>query len=125
MAVLVAGTVAAMSLTQRLRQEGPIVSDIRLKTKPEESGQRYRACFRTPREDDFEVAMVNEAQEVVRVLAGDARLREGRPYCFDWDGTGDDREPVPAGVYRLRLSLSSADRVAVSGEKLTIAMEQP
>lgn len=41
-AVLVAGTVAAMVLTQKVRDRGAVAFNIKLKTKP----GRYRPCFR-------------------------------------------------------------------------------
>jgi hypothetical protein len=122
-AALVVGTVAAMAVTQRLRQEGPIASEIKLKA-PEPG--RYRICFQTPRDDTYEVAMVDSEERVARVLAPDAPL-EGDPsfkklsaHCFDWDGAGDDGVAVAPGEYRLRLSLEEADRVAISGERVTV-----
>ena len=123
MAVFVVGVAAAMVLTQRLRSEGPVVSGIAMRI---DDGPRYRVCFQTPRDDVFDVAMVNADGRAVRVLAEDARL-EGDPspdkssaHCFDWDGIDDAGEPVPPGAYRLRLDLERADRRAVSGEKLKI-----
>ena len=123
MAALLIGTVAAMVVTQRLRQEGPIVTNIRLKT-PEPG--RYRICFQTPRDDRFEVAMVDANERAARVLAddaplqGDSALEKKSAHCFDWDGTDDQGSPVPPGRYRLRVSLREADRVGTSGERLTI-----
>ena len=126
MAALLIGTVAAMTLTQRLRQEGPIARDIKLKSKP---GPRYRICFRTPRDDTVEVAIVDDAERVVRVLA-DGPLPEssgdegpdGKPpaHCFDWDGTDESGEPAPPEYYRLRVTLHEAGRSGISGEKLRI-----
>lgn len=123
MGALLAGTVTAMVLTQRLRQEGPIVTDIRLKT-PEPG--RYRVCFQTPRDDRFEVAIVDSADQAVRVLAADVPLQgDSTPdkqsaHCFDWDGTDDGGSAVGAGEYRLRVFLREADRTGISGERLTI-----
>jgi len=119
-------TVAAMTLTQRLRQEGPIARDIKLKTKP---GPRYRICFRTPRDDTVEVAIVDDDERTVRVLSdgplpessGDAGP-DGKPpaHCFDWDGTDGNGDPVPPEFYRLRVTLREVGRSGVSGEKLRI-----
>jgi flagellar hook assembly protein FlgD len=53
-------------------------------------------------------------------LNGDASLDRASRHCFNWDGRDDAGNPVPPGVYRLRLSLRDADRVAISGERLTI-----
>ncbi len=120
------GAAAGMTLTQRLRQEGPIARDIKFKVRP---GPRYRVCFRTPRDDTVRVALVNQAREPVRVLH-DAPLAESGPaeepgekapaHCFDWDGRDDAGEAVPPGFYRLQVTLREADRQGISGEKLRI-----
>lgn len=126
-----------MVVTQHLRKEGTIVTDIRIKKKPDE----YRACFRMPRDDTVDVAIVDADGEVVRVLA-EAQELDGGPsgesdegretgpaspnpdkrtaHCFDWDGTDEAGALVPPGAYRVRLSLEDADRVAVSGERRRI-----
>ena len=134
-AALVVATVAAMVVTQRLRQEGTIVSAIKLKEAPRDPG-RYRICFQLPRDDVVEVAMVDADERVVRVirpaapLDGDPPGDEGRPddetvHCYDWDGAADNGAPVPPGVYRLRVSLRDADRVGISGERLEIEPPVP
>ena len=122
MAALVLGTVAALVATQRVRSEGTVVSDIRMKTKP---GDRYRTCFRTPRDDTFEVALVDADDAVVRVLAPAARLEGDEAYCFDWNGRDAAGAPVPAGPYRLQLTRTRDGLVLVSGEKLHIAAPPP
>jgi flagellar hook assembly protein FlgD len=113
-----------MVITQHLRQEGPIASNIHFRVP--EAG-RYRVCFRTPRSDTYEVAVVDASGAVVRTLAADAPLAgETDPddkrdaHCFDWDGLDDAAAPVPAGVYRLKVSLTEADRSGISGERLKI-----
>lgn len=116
-----------MTVTQRLRQEGPIARDIKFKVRP---GPRYRVCFRTPRDDTVRIALVDQNREPVRVLhdgplaeSGPAEDPDEKPpaHCFDWDGRDDAGEPVPAGFYRLRVTLEEADREGISGEKLRIA----
>ena len=120
LAVLLAGTAAAMVVTQGLRREGPVASSIRLKTKttPE---LRYRACFRLTHADRVGVAMVDVNGDVVRTLATSEELAGGdTPHCFDWDGRTDSGQPVPPGPYQLRLHLEDAERTATSGEHLRI-----
>ena len=117
-ALLLAGTAGAMVLTQHLRHDGPVASSIHWKTRP---GPRYRVCFRLTRDDTVEVAVVDPAERVVRVLAADAPLEgDDTPHCFGWNGRDAAGEPVPPGSYRLQLSLEDADRIAVSGERVTI-----
>ena len=122
-AALVAGTVAAMVVTQKLRREGPVASSIRLKTKPE---SRYRICFRLTRDDVVDVDMVGTDGTLARRLADRAELAGGdTPQCYDWDGRTAAGEPVPPGLYKLRLSLIEADRVATSGERLQVTAAEP
>jgi len=125
-AALLIGTVAAMVVTQHLRQEGPIARDIHFKTA---EGPRYRVCFRTPRDDTVEVAMVDRSEQLVRVLADEPLPESGAAedgddkapaHCFDWDGVGSDGAPVAPGAYRLRITLRDAGRQGISGEKLRI-----
>lgn len=117
-ALLLAGTAAAMVLTQHLRHDGPVASSIHWKTRP---GPRYRVCFRLTRDDTVTVAVVDSANHVVRVLAPAQPLKGGdTAHCFAWDGRGAAGDPVPAGSYHLQLRLEDADRVAVSGERVDI-----
>jgi hypothetical protein len=124
-AALVVGTVAAMALTQRLRQEGPVVSRIKLKTA---EGPRYRVCFQVPRDDTYDVALVDREEAVVKTLAADAALDGTRTpdkesaHCYDWDGVADSGAAVAPGVYRLQLTLESDGRSVVSGERLRIGL---
>jgi hypothetical protein len=117
-ALLLAGTAGAMVLTQHLRHDGPVASSIHWKTRP---GPRYRVCFRLTRDDTVEVAVVDPGEGVVRVLASGEPLEgDDMPHCFSWDGRDSAGQPVPPSSYRLQLSLEDADRVAVSGERLTV-----
>jgi hypothetical protein len=116
-AALVAGTATAMVVTQSLRSDGPIATNIRLKVKPD----RYRPCFRLTKDDVVDVAIVDSQGRVIRDLAHDEPLQgEDAAHCYDWDGLDQNGKLVPAGRYRLRLSLAEADRVATSGERLRI-----
>ena len=135
MAGLVVGVIAAMALTQTLRKEGPIASEIRFKDKKSDDG--YRVCFRLPREDVVDIEIVaSGSREVVKVLAEGERLEggsndfdgdgdedDGNVHCYGWDSTDDAGVPVGEGVYRLRLTLNEADRSGVSGERLRIGAQ--
>ncbi|HSD24730.1 MAG TPA: FlgD immunoglobulin-like domain containing protein [Solirubrobacterales bacterium] len=117
-ALLLAGTAAAMVLTQHLRHDGPVASSIHWKTRP---GPRYRVCFRLTRDDTVKVAVVDSADHLVRVLASDQPLTgSDTAHCFAWNGRDAAGNPVPPGSYHLQLTLQDADRTAVSGERLDI-----
>jgi hypothetical protein len=108
-----------MVVTQGLRRDGPIASDIRLKVKE----GRYRPCFRLTRDDTVDADIVDASGTVIRTLASGERLEgDDTPHCFDWDGLTDDGQLVPPGKYRLRLALVEADRVATSGERLRVPL---
>jgi hypothetical protein len=121
-ALLLAASAGAMVLTQHLRDEGPVVSNIFFKLK-RPVGQ-YKACFTLTREDTVQVEMVDSAGHVVRVLAPAQQLKGGNEksdaHCYDWDGRDDGGNPVGQGTYYLRFELRDADRVATSGEHLVI-----
>jgi hypothetical protein len=126
-AVLLAATAAAIVVTQHLRDEGPVVSSTRLKAR---HGGGYRACFQLTRNDTVQVAIVDASDQVVRVLAPAARLTgsdsapdtpKAGAHCFDWNGTDEAGQPVPSGVYRMRLGFQRLDRVLTPGEHRTIA----
>jgi hypothetical protein len=117
---LLAATAAAIVVTQHLRDEGPVVTNIFFKRPV----GRYRACFTLTRDDNVQVELVDASGHSVRILAPAQPLNGGDEkadaHCFDWDGTDDAGNPVPPGAYRLRFELKKADRVATSGEHLTI-----
>lgn len=121
-ALLLAASAGAMVLTQHLRDEGPVVSNIFFKLK-RPAGQ-YKACFTVTRDDTVQVEMVDASGRVVRVLAPAQPLKGGDEkadaHCYDWDGTDDAGNPVGPGTYYLRFELRDADRVATSGEHLVI-----
>jgi len=127
-AILLAATAAAIVETQHLRDQGPVVSSTKLKTR---RAGGYRICFRLTRDDVVQVAVVNAADQQVRVIASRAPLSgsdsapdkpKAGAHCFDWDGTDASGQPAPAGIYRMRLSFQRADRVLIPGEHLTIAV---
>lgn len=128
MALFLAGIAAGMVLTQRLRSEGPVVGRIAFKSKP---GGTYRVCFQTPRDETFDVALVDQEGTRVRVLAAGAELSgdtspdKDSAHCFDWDGLDEDGQPAAAGNYRLSLELRGEGRSVVSGEKLKVQEPAP
>jgi hypothetical protein len=129
--LLLAATAAAIVVTQHVRDEGPVVSSTRIK---KHAGGGYRVCFQQTRSDTVQVAVVDASDQVVRVLAQAAKLTgsdsardtpKAGAHCFDWDGTDEAGQRVPAGVYRMRLTFRSLDRVLTPGEHRTIGAQEP
>ena len=128
-ALLLVATGAAIVVTQHIRDEGPVVSSTLLKAR---HGGGYRACFQLTRDDTVQVAIVDASDQVVRVLAPAAQLSgsdsapdtpKAGAHCFDWNGTDAAGQPVPAGVYRMRLAFQHLDRVLTPGEHRTVARQ--
>jgi len=107
-----------MIVTQEVRKDGAVASNIRLKTKPE---GRYRVCFRLTRSDTVAVDLVNSDGELIRTLAEDRLVGGDEAHCYDWDGLTEAGQEATPGIYRARLTLEDADRVATSGERLRVA----
>ncbi len=129
--LLLAATAAAIVVTQHVRDEGPVVSSTRIKTRHDGG---YRVCFQLTRDDTVQVAVVDASDQVVRVLAQAAHLTgsdsapdtpKAGAHCFDWNGTNAAGQPVPPGVYRMRLDFQRLDRVLIPGEHKTIAAQGP
>ena len=132
-AALVAGTVAAIGVTQSFRNEGTVISAVSwswLGPPPERGGRcpgqkrtkQIPVSFFLNRDDTVSAAVVDlDDGEGRRTLFSDRRLEGDRRHCVLWDARGDSGEAVGPGVYRLRVSLGEADRVAVAGERIRIS----
>ncbi len=111
-----------MVVTQHLRHDGPVVSNIFLKKRPHGA---YRACFTLTRADTVQVEIVDASGDPVRVLLPAQSLRGGSEktdaHCYTWNGDDDSGAPVPAGTYYLRFHLEDAGRTATSGEHVVVA----
>src|SRR3712207_3145090 len=107
-ALLVAATVGAFFVTQRLKRADPVVKQIRLQlvVSPNGDGRKDTAevGFELPESDDVTVSMVDEDDDEVRRLVRARRLRAGE-HRFAWDGRGDRGRVVPDGMYFVRITL--------------------
>lgn len=56
------------------------------------------------------VDIVGKGDEPVRTLADDTALTAEERLCARWDGFDDEGDPVPAGNYRLHVTLPEHDR---------------
>jgi FlgD Ig-like domain len=128
--VLVVATVAAFFTTQQLKGEFPLV--IRFATKPAHfspNGDDYRDTteigfdLSEPASVSF-LVVDSEGSEVRRIvserpLAGDAKHR------FRWDGRDDNGNPVPDGIYRMRVVRRDESRVIDSTKEITVDRKRP
>jgi len=122
---LVAGTVGAMALTQRYRSEGTVISAVSTRAKlcpAPERGGGIAISFFLNRDDTVDLEIVDaEDRDPRRTLETAVHLEGDRRHCTSWDGRDDHGRRLPAGPYRLRVSLDDAERVAVAGELIRLA----
>jgi hypothetical protein len=119
------GTVAALSVNQKLRRDGPVARSIKFIPVRDGTG-RTKVSFRLTDDDTVEVAIVDADGQLVRVLAPPTELEgDDAKHHYFWDRRTEDGEPAEPGRYRLRLTLTGADRVATSGERLSIKSREP
>src|SRR5215211_698302 len=129
-ALLVVATIAAFFVTQQLKSEFPLV--IRFAAKPKQispNGDGFRDVSQVgfdlsePATVTFSI-MDSEGTEVRRLvddrpLAGDAKHR------FRWDGRDDQGQPVPDGLYRMRVVRRDEGRVIDSAKEIRIDRRPP
>jgi hypothetical protein len=129
-AVLVVATIAAFFATQVLKSEFPLV--LRFATKPAHfspNGDGYRDDTRVgfdlsePAEVTFSV-VDSEGNEVRRIV-DEKRLAGDTKYRFTWDGNDDDGNPVPDGIYRMRVVRRDESRVIDSFKEITVDRRPP
>jgi hypothetical protein len=126
-AALVAGSVAALSVNQKLRRDGPVARSIKFeRVGPGRPGGRpVRVSFRLTETDTVAVEVVDEAGSLTRVLSPPRRLEgDDTRHRFRWRQDTEQGEPAEPGPYRLRLRLEDADRVATSGERFVVKTTQ-
>ena len=77
------------------------------------------------RDDTVDLAIVDgDDGDLRRVLATELTLEGDRRHCVLWDRADDTGRRVPPGIYRLRVSLVEADRVATAGEAIRVTGER-
>ena len=66
------------------------------------------------------VAIVDGEESVVRTLDPDVALTAEQEVDFSWDGRNDAGVPVPAGRYRLAVTLPAHDREMIWPQRITV-----
>jgi hypothetical protein len=129
-ALLVVATIAAFFATQQLKSEVPLV--IRFAAQPKQfspNGDKVRDRteigfdLSEPASVSFSImdSDGNEVRRVVddRTLAGDVKHR------FGWYGRNDAGEPVPDGVYRMRVVRRDEGRIVDSFKRIRVDRRPP
>jgi hypothetical protein len=111
-AVLVAGTLAAFLVTQRLKQTPRLVQTLSVTDvySPKIGYRKAGIRIRLKRTDDATVSVLNEDGDVVRRLVRNRRYRAGVPVQLLWNGRDDAGAIVPDGPYRVRVGLRRQGR---------------
>jgi flagellar hook capping protein FlgD len=129
-AVLVAATVAAFFVTQRLKRSPAIVAGARFGPEafsPDGNGHydRARIRFRLRKADDVTVAVVDEGGDVVRTLRTAAPVPAHATRRLTWNGRADDGRRAPDGYYRARLGLRHQGRTVTVPGVVRLDTEPP
>jgi hypothetical protein len=127
--LLVAATFAAFFVAQRLKSE-PLVAEITRMTRhfsPNGDGRRdvSRIRVRVRKDDDVTIAIVDDADDVVRRLADGVPATADRAVRVNWDGMTEDGGRAPEGVYRVRVSLRRGGRAVTLGPGLRLDVNAP
>lgn len=119
-AVLVAASLTALVATQQIRS-GPLILDeveVDHRLRPP---KRARILFRlTEDEPRATVEIIDSADSAVATLAEEVFLGDYEIHRFSWRGRGPGGERLPRGHYRVRVRLSSQDRVIVLPGRLKL-----
>ena len=107
--VLLAATIGAFLVANRLKSKPPVIEVIRRDTffSPNGDGRRDKdtIVYTVDFDDRASVDVVDADGVVVRRITDRERLRANRPGRVTWDGRDDDGRVVPDGEYRLRFIL--------------------
>lgn len=138
--VLLALTVAAFGLSQRLKREPLLIDRVTYLAEgvPEGSAkrtvftpngdcrrERIAIRFRSTRNDIASISVVTPEGSPVRSLTRGRFLRRYREYRFVWDGRSTGGRPVPQGRYRVRVRLRENDRDFVLPGKMRLRRPAP
>lgn len=129
--LLLSATVLAVFLTQRLRAEGTVISEVETDRRAfascpaSEKGPGIPISFFLDRDDRVSAEIVSwERPETVRRLFTDRPLSGPGRHCAPWDGLDDDGRPAAPGRYRLKIGLADLDREATAGEEIRLRGDQ-
>jgi flagellar hook assembly protein FlgD len=126
-ALLVAATVAAFFVTQRLKREDPVVKNITLPVyvSPNGDGRKdsVKIGFFLPKTDRLTVSITDANDDEVRRLA-DGRVRRGR-HEYKWNGRDASGRVLPDGFYYLRVVSANEGRGTLTRRGVQLVTKPP
>lgn len=126
-AVLVAATVAAMIVTQRVRRHGLVLDKVKVTEAFTPDGDRDAdkavIRFRLTREETIDISILDDDDRAVRTLIDDEPHSDHKLLRFYWNGLDDDGALAPQGTYSLRILLHRRGRTITPSE--TILLVEP
>lgn len=121
-ALLVAATVGAFFVTQRLKQSPRLVRTLTVTRaiSPHVPYKRASIRIRLTRSDEATVSIVDAQDDVVRRLVTGRRYRPDQRVSLLWNGRDAAGRPVPDGEYRVRVGLRRQGRAVVLLDTITV-----
>jgi FlgD Ig-like domain len=125
---LVAATVGAFFVTQRLKRSGPVVKRLALPLyiSPNGDGRKDTAhiTFNLPKSDTVTIDVVNGQGDVVRRLLNDVHLHKGF-HALTWDGRATSGRVPRDGYYFVRVGLRREGRAATGPRGMQLVTKPP
>jgi hypothetical protein len=124
---LLAASLIAIFVTQRLRAEGTVISEVQTSRSAfrecpvGERGPGIPISFQLEHDDIVSAEIVSfDRPETVRRLFSDRPLSGPARHCAPWDGLDDSGKPAKPGSYRLKIGLADLQKEATAGEPIRL-----
>ena len=125
---LVAATVGAFFVTQRLKRSGPVVKRLALPLyiSPNGDGRKENAriTFTLPKGDAVTVDVVDSKDDEVRRLLDDVHMGKGF-HALNWDGRNNFGVVPKDGAYFVRVTLRREGRAATGPRGMLLVTKPP
>ena len=121
-------SLAAFAITRAARAGDDLVNTVELSPRLEPGGEAEVRFTLAEPDDSVDVLIIDgnpgSDDEQVRALELGADLPAG-PQELTWDGTADDGDPAPPGLYALRVILREQGRDILPPGRIRIPEEAP
>jgi hypothetical protein len=128
--LLVAATIAAFFVTQRLKSDEPVVlrfavEPFRFSPNGDGVKDEIEVGFDLSEPAEVSFSVIDERGDEVRTIVEGRELRGDRKHRFAWDGRDDSGQVVPDGDYRLQVSLRDEGRTLGSTKEARVDTRPP